>query len=298
MSGKAMADRPRTVLVTGASSGIGRATALLLAQRGFTVLAGVRKLSDGDALHAEGGPRLRPILVDVADARSVAAAADEVRVLSDELGLDGLVNNAGIGLSGPMEYVPLDEVHRLFQVNAFGPLAVTQAVLPMLRQARGRIVNIGSIGAHVAIPFGGVLNATKSALSAFNDALRLELRPFGIHVVLVEPAAVATPAVDKMLGDPEGTIRALPEGGAERYGMMLRAFTRRAYDREMRGSKPEVVARVVLDAMTAKTPRAKYLVGKDAHSLAALPRLLPARVFDRVALGLLGMPTKFGAMTT
>ncbi len=284
----------RTVVITGASSGIGRASALLLARSGFTVFAGVRKASDADALRREGGEHVVPLLVDVTDRDMIASAAEEVERRVGEHGLDGLVNNAGVGLAVPMESVPLDEVRRLFEVNVFGQLAVTQAFLPAIGRARGRIVDVGSVGTHVALPFGGVLAGTKSALGAFNDALRLELRPFGIRVVLIEPGSIHTPAVEKTLGAAESAVRALPIEAAERYGEMLRTFMRRAYEREKRGSPPEVVARVVLEALTARKPRARYLAGKDAWRLATLPRVLPRRLLDRVELRLLGLPAKTG----
>jgi NAD(P)-dependent dehydrogenase (short-subunit alcohol dehydrogenase family) len=288
-------DAQKWVLVTGASSGIGRASALLLARNGFMVLAGVRKPTDCDAVREAGGERVRPVLLDVTAPSSIASAAAQVQEVTRDAGLHGLVNNAGAGLCAPMEYVPLESVQRLFEVNVFGQLAVTQAMLPMLRRARGRIINIGSVGAHVPLPFGGTLGATKSALASFNDALRLELHPFGIRVCLIEPAAIATPAVDKTLGDPEATIRAMPDDGSTRYGDMLRAFTRRAYDREKHGSPPEVVARTVLEAMTSARPRARYLVGKDARRMVTLPRLLPSRVLDRLALRVFGLPARFGS---
>jgi NAD(P)-dependent dehydrogenase (short-subunit alcohol dehydrogenase family) len=236
------------------------------------------------------------VLLDVTAPSSIASAAAQVREVAGDAGLHGLINNAGAGLCAPMEYVPLESVQRLFEVNVFGALAVTQAMLPMLRRARGRIINIGSVGAHVALPFGGTLGATKSALASFNDALRLELHPFGVRVCLIEPGSICTPAVDKTLGDPEATLRAMPDDGSMRYGDMLRSFTRRAYDREKRGSPPEVVARTVLEAMTASTPRTRYLAGKDARRLLALPRLLPGHLLDRVALRLFGLPSRFGSL--
>jgi NAD(P)-dependent dehydrogenase (short-subunit alcohol dehydrogenase family) len=200
------------------------------------------------------------------------------------------VNNAGIGLAAPMESVPLDEVRRVLEVNLVGPIAVTQALLPAIRRARGRIVNIGSIGAHVALPFGGVLSGSKSALASVSDALRLELRPFGVEVVLVEPAAIATPAVEKTLGGPDAAVRALPEDAVHLYGASLRTFMKRAYAREMQGSSPEIVARVVLRALTAWRPRVRYFVGKDARRMVWLSRVLPARLVDRLELRVLGLP--------
>jgi NAD(P)-dependent dehydrogenase (short-subunit alcohol dehydrogenase family) len=281
---------PKTVVVTGASSGIGRASALLLARKGFTVFAGVRREADGDRLVRHGGEGIVPLLVDVTDGAAVAAAAESVARAVGDRGLGGLLNNAGIGLAAPLEYVRMDEVRRLFEVNLFGQLAVTQALLPMIRRAAGRIVNIGSIGTHLPIPFAGVLNGTKHALTAFNDSLRLELKPYGIRVVLVEPASIYTPAVEKTLGSADEAVRALPPDGGDRYGSTLRAFIKRAHAREVRGSPPEVVAEVVLRALTARRPKPRYIVGKDARPLTLLPRLLPIGLLDRLELRVLGLP--------
>jgi len=171
---------------------------------------------------------------------------------------------------------------------------VTQAFLPLIRAARGRIVNIGSVGSHLALPFGGALCASKAAFSSLSDSLRLELRASGIHVCLIEPGAIHTPAVEKTLGDPEGLIRSLPPEGAVRYGDGLREFMRRGYARESKGSPPRVVAEAVLHAITARRPRLRYVVGADARGLVALPRLLPERLLDRVRLRMLGLRTEFG----
>jgi NAD(P)-dependent dehydrogenase (short-subunit alcohol dehydrogenase family) len=285
----------KSVLITGASSGIGRACATLLARRGFRVFAGVRTIGDGDALRAEGGDAVTPLQIDVTDDAIVDAAAETVRAELDGRGLDGLVNNAGIGTTSPVEYITAEALRRQFDVNVFGQVLVTQAFLPLVRRARGRIVNMGSVGSEITIPFGGALCASKSALKSLNDALRLELRPFGIHVILVEPGAVHTPAADKTLGDIEAVIGALPPEGAARYGDMLRTFARRGYAREINGSPPEVVARVVHRALTAPRPRTRYTVGADAKTMATLPRVVPERLLDLLRLRQLGLSTEFGS---
>lgn len=289
------ATRETTIVITGASSGIGRASALRLARAGFRVYAGVRKDTDAQSLRAEH-PALVPIAIDVADAASITAAKHR---LEGELeGLDGLVNNAGVGLTAPMEHVPLDELRRQFEIDVFGQVAVTQALLPLIRRARGRIVNMGSVGGHITMPFGGVLCGCKSALRAMNDALRLELRPFGIHVCLIEPGSIRTPAADKTLGNVDRAIAALPPDGREHYAAMLREFTRRAYEREQHGSPPEVVARAVQHALTASKPRIRYPVGRDARILVTMPRLLPDRWLDRIRVRLFGMPREIPPSTT
>ncbi len=248
------------VLVTGASTGIGRACALTLDRAGFRVFAGVRKDADAAALRTAASARLTPVFLDIADAASVAGAARQVGDAVGAAGLAGLVNNAGIGVAGPVEYLPLDDLRRQFEVNVFGQVAVTQACLPLLRRARGRIVNIGSVGDRLTIPFGGALCGSKSALASLTDALRLELRPWGLRVCLIEPASIHTPAVDKTLADVEGRIRALPPEGAARYAALLRTFTARAVRRERDGSAPEVVAAAVRHALTAARPRTRYPV--------------------------------------
>jgi NAD(P)-dependent dehydrogenase (short-subunit alcohol dehydrogenase family) len=156
-------------------------------------------------------------------------------------------------------------------------------------------VNISSVGAHIAIPFGGLLNATKAAFGLLSDAMRLELRPFGVRVSTVEPGSIHTPAVDKTLGNVEEVIRSLGADGAARYGRMMREFTRRAYKREMAGSPPDVVADVVHHALTAKRTRIRYVVGKDAKLLSILPKVVPERALDHIRLRLFGLPTEFNA---
>lgn len=285
---------PRSVVVTGSSSGIGRASALLLVERGFQVFAGVRRPADGALLRNAGGEAIVPIILDVTEAESIAsAAADVIRQLGARP-LHGLVNVAGIGIAGPVEYVTPGELRGMFEVDVFGQIAVTQAFLPLIRQAHGRIVNISSVGAHIAMPFGGVLGAAKSALGALTDALRLELRPFGVRVVTIEPGAINTPAGDKTLGDVEGRIATLPPEGAKRYGAMWRRFNRRAYAQERAGSPPEVVARAVLHALTAANPRPRYVVGKHARLLTTLARVLPDRELDAVRSRIFGLPAAVG----
>lgn len=279
-----------SALVTGASSGIGHATVGELARGGFLVFAAVRKRADGERVRAEFGDGVVPVTLDVTDAASIAAARDEVAARLGDRGLGGLVNNAGIGVTAPVELIPLSLLRRQFEVNVFGQVAVTQALLPLVRRGRGRVVNIGSVGGHVTIPFGGALCASKAAFRALDDALRLELRPFGVPVVMIEPGGIRTPAVDKTLGHVDDVLAALPPEGVARYGDMLREFTRRAFAREQQGSPPETVARIIHHALTTARPRARYAVGKDARRLLLMSRLLPDGVLDRVRQRLFGLP--------
>jgi len=264
-----------------------------MVQAGWRVLAGVRKSSDAQKLKQELGANVLPLIIDLEDGESITTAASQARAELGGCGLQGLVNVAGVGTTLPVEYMKASDLQKMFAINVFGQIAATQAFLPFIRQARGRIVNISSVGAHLAIPFGGLLNATKAAFGMLSDAMRLELRPFGIRVAVVEPGAIKTPAMEKTLGNPEGVIRGLPPEGAERYGAMLREFTKRAYTREMHGSPPEVVAKAVHHALTAKRPRIRYVVGKDARLLVTLPKVVPEALFDTLRLRMFGMPSEF-----
>jgi NAD(P)-dependent dehydrogenase (short-subunit alcohol dehydrogenase family) len=286
----------RGVVVTGTSSGIGRACALLLTRNGFTVFAGIRKPADGESLRKEAGDHLVPLQIDVTDREGIAAAARLTATTLRERGLSlyGLVNNAGIGVSAPLEFQPLEDIRRGFEVNVLGQIAVTQAFLPLLRETRGRIVNICSIGDRLAIPFGGTLNGTKSAFAMMSESLRLELRPWGIHVVIIDPGSITTPAVDKTLGDPEGMLRRMSPDAERLYGKFYREFIARATRRELNGSPPDVVAEAVLSALRDRHPHRRYVVGKDARMLATLPKVLPAALLDRVRMKIFGMPTRFG----
>jgi len=251
----------RAVVITGASSGIGRAAVARMVQSGWRVFGTVRKMQDGESLRSEFGAAVTPIILNVTDRASVNAAAQAVSAALPGPGLDGLANVAGAGKVAPVEYITPEGLLDIFNINLFGQIAVTQALLPLLRTAHGRVVNITSVGAHIAIPFGSPINASKSAFGIFSDTLRLELHPFGIHVSAIEPGAIKTPAVNKTLGDVEGVIRDLPPNGAAQYGEMLLSFARRAYEREMNGSSPEVVAQAIHHALTATRPRTRYRVG-------------------------------------
>jgi NAD(P)-dependent dehydrogenase (short-subunit alcohol dehydrogenase family) len=253
-----------TALVTGASSGIGRACAVRLARNGWRVLAGVRR--EGDA--PEGTEEL---LLDVTDP---PASLELDR-------LDGLVNNAGIAVAGPLEFLAADELRRQLEVNVVGQLRVTQMVLPALREARGRIVNVGSISGRSALPFLGAYAMSKFALEAMTDSLRIELRPWGIHVAIVEPGTIKTPMWTRERPDP-------PPDGLALYGPRLSAFRDFALKRSEGGAPAEAVAEVVEHALTAERPRARYLVGRDARLRAGVERLpdrLRDRVYKRLLLG-------------
>lgn len=195
-------------------------------------------------------------------------------------GLDGLVDNAGIGVFGPLEIIPIERFRHQFEVNVTGQLAVTQALLPLLRRARGRIVLIGSIGTRFTPPFTGPVSASKSAIATMADALRQELATWGVQVVLIEPASIHTEAVDKLERDAERLLDEAGPGARRLYADPYRRFLRVGLARERRGSPPQVVAQAVVRALTATRPHARYLVGKDARPMAALAALLPTRLLD------------------
>lgn len=258
------------VLVTGASTGIGRACALRMAEQGWDVWAGVRRLEDAPE-HAA----VRPLRIDVTEAASIAAAVEEV----GEAPLAGLVNNAGVAMGGPVEFLSLDGLRRQLEVNLVGQVAVTQAFLPAIRRSGGRVVFIGSIGGRTHPPFISPYGASKAGVAAVADALRRELRPWGLHVSLIEPGTIATPIWDKGEPEAEATLRALPEEGRELYGETLARLVRMAIDMGRKGKPPEAVAKVVEHALTASRPRTRYLVG-DAKIQAPLLGLLPDRLGD------------------
>jgi NAD(P)-dependent dehydrogenase (short-subunit alcohol dehydrogenase family) len=267
------------VLVTGSSTGIGRATALRLDRIGFKVFAGVRKAADGEALAAAATDRLEVVLLDVADADSIETAAGTIGEATGER-MAGLVNNAGVTVAGPIEGIDIDEWRRQFEVNVFGQVAVTKALLPMLRAGRGRVVFMSSIGGRNALPMLAPYNASKHAIEAIGDSLRQEVRDLGVKVAIVEPGSVATPIWEKgATGAREARARYGPE--VERvYGGKMDRVISLALETGEGGIPPERVAQAVEKALTADRPRTRYLVGTDAKVQAKLGALLPDRVFD------------------
>jgi NAD(P)-dependent dehydrogenase (short-subunit alcohol dehydrogenase family) len=273
------------ILVTGTSSGIGEACARHLASRGFNVFAGVRKPEDAERI---AGARIEPVTLDVTDDASVASAAGSISGSVDSRGLAGLVNNAGIALAGPLEFVDVAEFQRQLDVNVTGALRATQAMLPHLRKARGRIVNISSIGGRVAVPLVGPYSASKFALEGMSDSLRRELRPWGINVSLIEPGAVATPIWDKGIDQAEQLERDAPAEVRERYGEVMDALRKESEKNRTSGVAPQEVAEAVEHALTASKPKTRYLVGRDAKLRAPMAAVLPDRVMDAAIARALG----------
>jgi NAD(P)-dependent dehydrogenase (short-subunit alcohol dehydrogenase family) len=282
-------------LITGASTGIGRASALRLTSAGWTVLAGVRDPAAGERLLADASSpgRLIPLSLDVTDATQVAQAAERVAEIGVEGGascaggLDALVNNAGIGLGGPLELIAAEDLRWQFEVNVLGQVAVTQALLPALRGARGRLVLVSSVGGRVAMAFTAPYAASKHALEAIGDALRVELHSSGVRVALIEPGSVATPIWDKSRAQADHV--SIPPELEAQYGHVPAAMDKVLSDTARRGVPPEQVAATIERALTAPRMRARYVVGRDARAMIVARRLLPDLVFDRVAKRALGV---------
>ena len=280
----------RFILITGASTGIGAACAIGCAERGMTVLAGVRDLVAGDALQATGGKAIIPVQLDVTDGESITNAADVVARHVGQAGLYGLVNNAGIAIGSPLELIPLQQLRRQFEVNVVGQIAVTQAVLPLLRRARGRIVNMGSIAGRGTIPMMGPYSASKHALEALTDALRLELYPWGIEVSIIEPGAIATPIWDKSMQTSVDVESEMPADGRHLYEAAARSVRESVGQAAARAIPADAVVKVVLHALTAKRPNTRYLVGRDAKLRAVMLRWLPDRLQDWILKKVLKLP--------
>jgi NAD(P)-dependent dehydrogenase (short-subunit alcohol dehydrogenase family) len=249
-----------SIVITGASSGIGEACALHFDKKGYRVFAGVRKVSDGEALREKTSERLTPLLMDVTDPASLLAAAQSI----DRKEISGLVNNAGIAVSGPIELIPLDRLREQFEVNVIGVVAAIQAFLPLLRQGRGRIINIGSVGGRLALPINGPYSASKFALEAISDSLRMELREWAIHVAIIEPGAVRTAIWDKSLKRAEEMIEQFPEEGLDLYRYLINKVKEAAKDAARTAVDPANVVTAVDHAMTSSRPKTRYVIGKDA----------------------------------
>jgi len=270
------------VLVTGASRGIGRACAFALDARGFRVFAGVRWAADGAALQASSEGRIVPLLCDVTDADSVAAVARHLAGAVGPAGLWGLVSNAGTVYAGPIEFLPVEALREQFEVNVFGPMALMQACLPLLRTAGGRLVTVSSVSGRLVTPFSAPYAASKFALEALSDGLRLELARAGVHVSVVQPGAVRT-AIWGTARDRAVALAARYPAAAERYyGRVLERMEEVRVP--ARAIAPERVARAVVRALTSRRPRTRYRVGWDARIGTLLARLLPGRLLDALLL--------------
>jgi NAD(P)-dependent dehydrogenase (short-subunit alcohol dehydrogenase family) len=279
------------VVVTGASTGIGRATALYLDRKGYSVFAGVRKQADAKSLSDAGSRRLTPIALDVTEAGQIDSAREQVAEAAGDGGLVGVVNNAGVTGGGPIEFIPLDELRGTLEVNLIGQLAVTQAFIPLIRKAKGTIVFIASIGGRVASPFLSPYNASKFAIEALSESLRHELRPWEIDVVVVEPGSIDTEIWAKGNEQVRERVEELPEDAKRLYGRQLIRFAEVLNETASRGIPPENVAEVIHKAIASDNPKHRYLVGTDAKIGARLKGTLPDRAFSKLAARQMKMPT-------
>lgn len=279
----------RFVVITGASTGIGAGCAIGCAQQGMTVFAGVRDLRAGEALQAKEGAII-PLQLDVTDDESIKRAADTVRQRVGGAGLAGLINNAGIAIGSPLEVIPLSQLRKQLEVNVIGQIAVTQAFLPLLRQAQGRIVNMGSIAGRGTIPMMGPYSASKFAMEALTDALRLELYPWGIHVSIIEPGAIATPIWDKSLNTALDVEKDMPAGAKLLYEKAARQVREVVQEAAQRAIPVDAVVQAVLHALTAPRPKTRYLVGTDAKLRAFMNKWLPDRMQDWILKKVLKLP--------
>lgn len=280
----------RAVVITGASTGIGAACAIHLDRLGYRVFAGVRKTEDGLALQKDCSDRLVPIELDVTDLKTIQKAHALVVEFTERGGLFALINNAGIAVVGPLEAVPIADLRQQLEVNVIGQVAVTQMFLPLLRQARGRIINMGSIAGLSAMPLMGPYSASKFALEAITDALRLEVRQWGIHVSIIEPGAIATPIWSKSAAEAAEREAGIGQELRSFYQPMVAAVRKVVGKASKRAISSDAVVKVVEAALTAPLPKTRYLVGTDAKLRALMARVLPDRTSDRLLRWILKLP--------
>jgi NAD(P)-dependent dehydrogenase (short-subunit alcohol dehydrogenase family) len=288
----------KSVLITGSSTGIGEACAIALHDKGICVFAGVRRREDGEALIEKTSAALIPLLLDVTDAQAIKEAVRDISAATGEAGLSGLVNNAGITVAFPLEFLPMDALRRQLEVNVIGPAAVTQAMLPLIRKGQGRIVNVSSVSGLIAAPYIGAYAASKHALEAMSDSLRVELRNFNIPVSLIEPADVATPIWEKsrqaaddlrdeMLDEGDGGT-ALEEV-REAYAADISAMREATSKSEANAIPVNRVVKAIEHALLSHRPKTRYPVGGKTWSVKLALRYLPDRLRDRIVASSLGM---------
>jgi NAD(P)-dependent dehydrogenase (short-subunit alcohol dehydrogenase family) len=267
----------KLVVVTGASTGMGAAAAHELAGRGFHVLAGVRRDRDGDAIRAAG---VEPVILDITESEHVNALA--ARVAADPRELHALVNNAGIQVNGPVEALPMEQWRWVFEVNLFGHIAVTQALLPALLRSKGRVINISSIGGRAAMATYGAYAGAKFALEAVSDSLRREVAPLGVHVVVVEPGGVRTEMATRGVATANDLAARMTPEQVERYGSLVQANNALMTSGTSSGLTADAAARIIVKAVTTRRPRARYTAGRDAAMIIPLTRILSDRTLDRI----------------
>jgi NAD(P)-dependent dehydrogenase (short-subunit alcohol dehydrogenase family) len=274
------------VLVTGASTGIGHATSMLLAQQGYAVYAGVRKEADRERMEAEH-PLIRPIILDVTVPADVTRSIQTIRENGDEL--VGLVNNAGIAVAGPLEFLPIEALRTQFEINTIAPIAMAQVALPLLRETHGRIIIVGSIAGRISAPFVGPYSASKAAVAMLADALRQELAPSGIAVSLLEFASVKTPIWEKGRRGKDALVATMPPQAMAQYGKLVDAIVKQTRREEAEGMDASIIANTVLAALRAPKPRERYVIGRKAK-IQAVVAMLPPATRDKLVKSAMGLP--------
>lgn len=267
----------KLIVVTGASTGLGASTARELARRGFHVLAGVRRDGDAEAVRSTG---VEPVILDITESAQIEALA--ARVAEDPRPLHALVNNAGVQVNAPVEALPMARWRRVFEVNLFGHIAVTQALLPELLRGKGRVINISSVGGKVAMATYGAYAGAKFALEAVSDSLRREIAPLGVQVVVVQPGGVRTEMAARGIATANELASGMTPEHAERYGDLVLANNAFMTAGTTAGLTADAAALVVAKAVTARRPRTRYTVGRDAALVMRLARILSDRTLDRV----------------
>jgi NAD(P)-dependent dehydrogenase (short-subunit alcohol dehydrogenase family) len=279
---EAHSDRNELIVVTGASTGIGAATVKELAHRGFHVLAGVRREVDANALRSLGIEGIEPCILDITVESDITAIADRVARDPQRRPLRALVNNAGIAINAPVETLPIAHWRQQFEVNLFGHIAITQALLSALLNSSGTVVNISSVGGKVALPTYGAYAGSKFALEAVSDALRREVSAAGIKVVVIEPGAVQTEIAERGITTSEGLKADMTVAQLTRYTEVMDAVMAQARSFNETGVSAEAAAAVVAKAATASRPRTRYTIGRDAAILLQISRFVSDRVLDRI----------------
>lgn len=274
----------RAVVITGASTGIGKACALHLDKLGYKVFAGVRQQADAETLQQQASAQLVPLFIDVTDVEAIHLAANTVAAAAEKSGLAGLVNNAGIAVGSPLEFLPIAQLRSQLEINVIGQIAATQAFLPLLRRAKGRIINMSSISGRIAMPFVGPYAASKFALEALTDSLRVELKPWGIEVISIQPGAIDTPIWDKSINRADIMRHNFAPEAEQLYGPLMSVVRRSMIRAGQSGISAEKVAQIVARALATPRPKTRYVVGKDAKLASLLVRFLPDRLRDWLIL--------------
>jgi NAD(P)-dependent dehydrogenase (short-subunit alcohol dehydrogenase family) len=279
---------PKSILISGASSGVGKALSLGLDRLGYRVFAGVRKGEDAEALSSQASPQLTPLILDITQPEAISAACKQVARTTGG-GLFCLINNAGVSYSGAMEFMPLEDFHQQMEVNLFGQLALTQACLPLLRQERGRVLLISSVAGRLATAFNGPYSCSKAALVAMADALRLELSPWGIGIVVLILGSVQTPIWEKAAHTAGEILRRGPEEAWNMYGKYQKQAGRFYQQAGLHGMDVKKLVPVVQRVLQSRNPKPYMLVGRDALMFELMAKLLPVRWRDWLVLRQMGL---------